>query len=238
MAKLLLIETSSEVCSAAVSVDGQVVALVESPEALSHAAILTLHIQDCLHQAGMPIAALDAVAISKGPGAYTALRVGASVAKGICYALDKPLMAVDTLQALAMASKNAETGVTAADLFAPMLDARRQEIWLALYNHQLQEICPAQALVLENNSFENFLQEKTGSSTFARIVLSGNGANKAGIAQIPKGTVISSIKKCSAAYLSELAEATFQKADFQDVAYFEPFYMKPPNITTPGKLPF
>ena len=105
MAKILLIETSGEVCSAAISVDGKVLALVEAPDTQSHAALLTLQIGECSNKAGILLADLDAVAVSKGPGAYTSLRVGASVAKGICFALDKPLIAVDTLLALAHASR-------------------------------------------------------------------------------------------------------------------------------------
>lgn len=238
MAKILLIETSSEVCSTAIAVDGQVLALSELTETPSHAAVLTLQIQACVEQSGITLAELDAVAISKGPGSYTALRVGASVAKGICYALDKPLLAVDTLKSLAMAAKNAEKDVTPADLYVPMLDARRQELWLALYDEQLQELSPAQPLILENNSFENYVRDNIGNRTFARIVLSGNGVVKAGNARISEQAVISSVKKCSAAYLTVLAEQAFQVADFQDIAYFEPFYMKPPNITTPARAPF
>lgn len=233
MGKILLLETSSEVCSVAVAVDGQVAALVETPETLQHAALLTIQIQDCLHQAGLPLAVMDAVALSKGPGSYTSLRVGASVAKGICYALDKPLIAVDTLHTLALASKNADTIATPDNWYVPMLDARRQEVWLAVFDSQLQEIIPPQPHIFENNSFENFLLAQTKCQVLPRIVLSGNGAAKAGNAQIPKQTVISRVMKCSAIFLAELAESAFQRADFQDIAYFEPFYMKPPNITTP-----
>jgi tRNA threonylcarbamoyladenosine biosynthesis protein TsaB len=155
------------------------------------------------------------------------------VAKGICYALDKPLIAVDTLHALALASKKADHDATPGDLYVPMLDARRQEVWLALFNSDLQEIVPPQPLIFENNSFEIFLLDKTRSLTLPRIVLSGNGAVKASNAQIPEQTVISSVTKCSATFLASLAEEAFQMADYQDIAYFEPFYMKPPNITTP-----
>ena len=233
MTKILLLETSSEVCSVAVAIDGRVAALVETPETLQHAALLTIQIQDCLHQAGLPLAVMDAIALSKGPGSYTSLRVGASVAKGICYALDKPLIAVDTLRALALASINKDSGAMPDDWYVPMLDARRQEVWLALYDSQLQEIIPPQPLIFENNSFEKFLLEKTKSQALPRIVLSGNGSIKAGNAQIPEQTVISQVTKCSATFLAPLALEAFQKVDFQDIAYFEPYYMKPPNITTP-----
>jgi len=276
MAKILLIETSSEVCSTAISVDGRVVALSENLETQSHAALLTLQISECSEAAGIPLAQLDAVALSRGPGSYTALRVGASVAKGICYALDKPLIAVDTLLALAYASRMVtgdwelviggipssvqyptSYGKPAADkisqypisqypisqypntpIFVPMLDARRQEIWLAVYDAELREIAPAQPLVLENNSFEKFISEKTGGVEFSGIVLAGNGMEKIRSGGFSEKIIFSETKKCSAANLAMLAEHFFQNTDFQDIAYFEPFYMKAPNITTPTKPPF
>ena len=251
MAKILLIETSGEVCSAAISVDGRVVAIAENPETQSHAALLTLQIQECSKAARIPLAALDAVAISQGPGAYTALRVGASVAKGICYALEKPLIAVNTLLALAHAARAAtahpesETDRVPSTIhrppstvFAPVLDARRQEVWLALYDEDLREIAPAQPLILENNSFENLLFAKTGSASMNRVVLAGNGMEKIRSGRFSEKSIFSEIKKCSARHLSALAEQYFQDTDFQDIAYFEPVYMKPPNITSPARPPF
>lgn len=238
MAKILLLETSSEVCSVAISVDGQVVALSELPEASSHTAVLTLQIQECTQKSGILLDELDAVALSRGPGAYTALRVGASVAKGICYALDKPLIAVDTLQALALASRaeiGADLAASTGLLFAPMLDARRQEIWLAVYDAALNELVPAQPLVLENNSFENFVLGITGKTPPGGIVLSGNGMEKTRSGSFFEKMIFSGIAKCSAAYLAPLAEANFQVSDFQDIIYFIPYYMKPPNITTSNK---
>jgi len=255
MAKILLIDTSSEVCSAAISVDGSVIALYENLEAQSHAALLTLQIEQCSKLTGIPLAQLDAVALSQGPGSYTALRVGASVAKGICYALEKPLIAVNTLLALAYASREAigfldfvapDAGAKALNLnleiqdqmttiFAPMLDARRQEIWLALYDAEMREIAPAQPLILENNSFEKFILSETDGIIIRRIVLSGNGMEKTRSGLILKEAVFSSVVKCSARHLVVLAEQFFQNADFQDIAYFEPHYMKPPNITTSSK---
>ena len=180
MAKILLIETSSEVCSAAISVDGKVVALSENLETQSHAALLTLQIRECCETAGIPLAQLDAVALSRGPGAYTALRVGASVAKGICYALDKPLIAVDTLLALAYASRIQYPNIPISQypntqIFVPMLDARRQEVWLAVYDSELREIAAAQPLILENNLFEAFVSEMAYGVEVGGIILAGNG---------------------------------------------------------------
>jgi len=243
MAKILLIETSSEVCSAAISVDGKVVALSENLETQSHAALLTLQIRECCETAGIPLAQLDAVALSRGPGAYTALRVGASVAKGICYALDKPLIAVDTLLALAYASRIQYPNIKISQypdppIFVPMLDARRQEVWLAVYDSELREIAAAQPLILENNLFEAFISEMAGGVGVGGIILAGNGMEKIRSGGFSEKIKFSGIKKCSAGNLSVLAEQIFQNTDFQDIAYFEPYYMKAPNITTPSKPPF
>ena len=241
MAKILILETSSEVCSTAISVDGVVVALVEAQQAPSHIALITLQIEECVQKSGITLAELDAVAVSQGPGAYTSLRVGASVAKGICYALNKPLIAIDTLLALAHANAKIQSSgaplVPASEqcIFAPMLDARRAEVWLALYSADLQELAPAQPLILENNSFEMFILNHTKGVQFDWIVLTGNGMEKTRSGVLSEKAVYSNIVRCSATYLSELAEQYFQKADFQEVAYFEPFYMKPPNITTSSK---
>jgi tRNA threonylcarbamoyladenosine biosynthesis protein TsaB len=241
MSRILLIETATEVCSAAIAVDGVIVAIAEELQAPSHATLLTLQIDDCVRRAGIDLAALDAIAVSRGPGSYTALRVGASVAKGLCYALDKPLIAVDTLQALAWASQNAPVAysqVPESRIFIPMLDARRQEVWLAVYDALLNAIAPEQPLIIENNSFENLICQLLPDAANAVFVISGNGSEKIKNVPLPEKTVFSEVKKCSASHLAALSEQIFQRSDFQDVAYFEPFYMKAPNITTPSKAPF
>ena len=241
MAKILLIETASEVCSAAIAVDGVVVAQSEDLHAQSHAALLTVQIDECSKKAGLPLAALDAVAVSSGPGAYTSLRVGASVAKGICYALDKPLIAVDTLLALAGAAKywyEQKNGAAGQVLYLPALDARRQEIWTALYDANLQLLAPAQPLILENNLFFNYLWQGSAPDFSTCVVISGNGAEKIRNGGIDENPVFFTEIKCSARHLAPFAAHFLQINDFQDVAYFEPFYMKPPNITTPNNLIF
>lgn len=237
MPKLLLLETSGDICSVAIAVDGRVVALKEAPDCRNHAAVLTLFIQECAQQAGMALSELDAIAVSSGPGAYTSLRVGASVAKGLCYALDKPLIAVDTLLALADASRKAYTD-DAAFWLAPSLDARREEVWTAVYNQDLQLLAPAQPLVLENNSFENHLQKVAAGGPVLCTVIAGSGMEKIRSGEFQNKVVFLSRVNCSATHLIDLAERYFQSADFQDVAYFEPFYMKPPNITTPNPPSF
>lgn len=259
MAKILLIETATEVCSAAIAVDGQVAALAEDLQQPNHTARLTLLIDACAKQAGIPLSALDTVAVSRGPGSYTSLRTGASVAKGLCYALDKPLIAVDTLQALAWAeSRIVDYGLRInpapgmdnkqenevlttgranpqSTIYVPMLDARRQEVWTAVYDADLKEILPAQPLILQNNLFIKFIENALEKSPGSRVVILGNGAKKLGSDLIGENVVVSDIQNCSAGHLAGLAEQMFQVSEFQDVSYYEPYYMKPPNITTPGK---
>jgi len=265
MARILLIETATEVCSTAVAVDGTVVALQEELNSTNHAALLTLQIEACARESGIPLHALDAVAVSRGPGSYTSLRVGASVAKGICYALQKPLIAVDTLRALAAATKmeslkfeslkfevaQVPTSVPSpAQLqtsnfklansqppayFMPMLDARRQEVWTAVYDAEMNLRAAAQPLILENDLFQDFLRRVIPDFSNAQVILSGNGILKLENVRHDEGTVSMVKKNCSASDLAEEAETLFQNHDFQDVAYWEPFYMKLPNITTPTK---
>ena len=249
MSRILLIETATEVCSAAIAVDGEVVAIEEVLHSLNHAALLTLQIEACVKASGISLDALDAVAVSRGPGSYTSLRVGASVAKGICYALDKPLLAINTLLSLAWASREAILPSTVhpppstlhrlpSTVFIPMLDARRQEVWLAAFDADLREIVPEQPLIIENNLFEKYVQQAILRPGEAVPVIAGNGSHKVENVQTPENMVFSPIKNCSARHLRALAEQFFQDTDFQDVAYFEPFYMKAPNITTSSKAPF
>ena len=234
MARILLIETATEVCSAALAVDGVVVALQEELNCTSHSALLTVQIEACVRQSGIPLHALDAVAISQGPGSYTALRVGASVAKGICYALEKPLIAVDTLLALATSSAlhPPPSTLRPPPYFMPMLDARRQEVWTAVYDAEMRLLAPAQPLIMENDLFEIFIRTAIPDFHNVQVILSGNGAQKLENVRHGKEAVQSTKKTCSAADLAGWAERFFQISDFQDIAYWSPFYMKLPNITT------
>ncbi len=239
MSKILLIETATEVCGAAISVDGEVVAIREDPDAQNHAALLTLQIKACLREANLGITEIDAVAVSAGPGSYTSLRVGVATAKGICYALNKPLIAVNTLQALAKSALDWYQGAPESDpsalaeiYLAPMLDARRKEVWAAVYNTVCGEISAPGPLILGNNLFDIFLRDIGIDQKKSVLILSGNGSFKLENDLNEKGTVISPIKKCSARFLAHWAEKYVQQGDFQDVSRFEPFYMKPPNITT------
>ncbi len=255
MAKILLIETATDICGAAIAVDGQVVA-TRDVVTTAHATVLNLLIEDCVRESGLSLAQLDAVAVSAGPGSYTSLRIGVSTAKGICYALEKPLIAVDTLRSLAWSSrewlkKNPQFVLGAEPVFWPMLDARRAEIVSALFGTDLALLRPSKTEILRNEMFENChvlgsqnaLQGASEGgvgasfSTPSRVLIcSGNGIEKTRNVLNSKFIGFSEITNCHPAFLAVLAEESFQCADFQSLAYFEPVYMKPPNITAPAAL--
>jgi tRNA threonylcarbamoyladenosine biosynthesis protein TsaB len=236
MATILLIETATEVCSVAISINGAIQAHSESEGKADHAAILTLQIQECCKQAGIQLTQLDAIGLSKGPGSYSSLRVGAAVAKGICYALNKPLIAVDTLRALALASFGKIPESHPDRIALPMLDARRMEVWMAGYSRNGATLFSARPFIFENNLFFNAWTDTGLAFESNGYILSGNGILKSENVPFLKEAVFSSIKSCSAVFLENESLEKFQNADFQNIAYFEPFYMKPPNITSPNKV--
>ncbi len=224
MALLLCIETATEVCSVAISKDKALLAIREIKDAFAHSAQLTLLIKDCVASANVRLADLEAIAVSSGPGSYTALRVGIATAKGLCYALDIPLIEVNTLQSLALATAKQVKAVDA--LYCPMIDARRMEVYTALFDASGKSLMAMQPLVVEDKSFEEYFNRGQ------RIVFTGNGATKCqSVLRSPFAQFEPVI--CSAAHLIDLAFGNFQRRRFVDVAYFEPFYGKLPNITTP-----
>jgi tRNA threonylcarbamoyladenosine biosynthesis protein TsaB len=237
MPTLLLIETATEVCSVALARDGEVLACVEDLACASHVAALTPQIGTCLAQAGLSPDQIDAVGLSQGPGSYTSLRVGASVAKGWCYAIGRPLLALDTLEGLAEGLRNQHPIPPDAALL-PMLDARRQEVWLAAYDAQLGLLAEAQPLILENNSFDVWLEKTLPKHITKKFFVAGNGIQKFLNGHFEKKAEHPTLEKASARYLVAAAEKKYAQKDFANLAYFEPFYMKPPNITTPSKALF
>jgi len=226
MAKILNIETSTEICSICISENGQLLAIAESHEGYNHASNLTIFIQKCLKEAKLKMENLDAIALSQGPGSYTGLRIGVSVAKGICYALNKPLIAVDTLQAIAFA---AAIDHTSDVLFCPMIDARRMEVYTAIYNSENEIVDHLQAKIIDSNSFINYFNEGK------KILFCGNGAEKCKEVITSPSAQFSSIK-CSSKHLISLSEKRFKRQTFEDIAYFSPLYFKAPNITLPKKI--
>lgn len=214
---LLLIESSTSVCSVALSSGGKIISVREINEPNRHAEKLTVFCDEVMKEAGISFAQLDGVAVSKGPGSYTGLRIGVSAAKGICYAVNKPLIAVGTLEAMAAGMlSEAKPG----DLLCPMIDARRMEVYCALYDHEGNEVQPVAPLVLDENSFAGLLSEK-------RILFSGDGMPKSKelLSRFPNA-VFTEAGICSAKHLALPAEKKLAEKTFEDLAYFEPFYLK------------
>jgi tRNA threonylcarbamoyladenosine biosynthesis protein TsaB len=234
---ILLIETATEVCGAGISCNGILTCSRENTNTMNHATLLTLQIKECLDELGITLKDLDAVAVSSGPGSYTSLRVGVSVAKGICYAVSKPLIAIDTLYALAFASKKSIEEKNPEifkknNTYISMIDARRMEVCLSLYDNDLLAILQAEPKILENNMFENVISEKFKIKNTDWLIFSGNGSKKINNVLNFEKAVFYSTDYCSVSHMSILANISFQLSDFQALAYFEPTYMKPPNITS------
>ncbi|MFN4080762.1 MAG: tRNA (adenosine(37)-N6)-threonylcarbamoyltransferase complex dimerization subunit type 1 TsaB [Saprospiraceae bacterium] len=232
MTRILLIETATDICSVALAEGGE--SRMERSGQSNHAAQITVFIQDCMQALGWTYDSLDAVALSRGPGSYTGLRVGASVAKGICEALDIPLIAVDTLQAMAWGARQVMPSAYASPVFVPMLDARRQEVWTQIFGADLSPLSPALPLVAESaDALLDFVGKFSQNLEYKWIFFLGNGTVKIKSVSLPPKSVFSPVKN-SASHLAHLAQNKFEQSDFEEVSYFEPFYMKPPHITTPS----
>lgn len=221
MSYILNIETSTKNCSVAVAKNGETIICNEiAEEGYSHAERLHVFIDASLKEAGIVFQDLYAVAVSKGPGSYTGLRIGVSAAKGLCYALGIPLIAVDTLQVLA-----AQCSVSNG-LIVPMIDARRMEVYSAVFTPDLENKRETLAEIITENSFEDLDQQ---------VYFVGDCAEKAKTVLTKENfTFLNEIKYPSANEMSALSFKKFKINDTVDVAYFEPFYLKD-FIITPSK---
>ncbi|MEN3323455.1 tRNA (adenosine(37)-N6)-threonylcarbamoyltransferase complex dimerization subunit type 1 TsaB [Mariniflexile soesokkakense] len=214
MSLILNIETATTNCSVSISKEGKPIVLKEdNSKNYSHAESLHVFIDAVLKETGMTSKDLDAVAISKGPGSYTGLRIGVSAAKGLCFALDKPLISVPTLEALAHQVICSEGAIVA------MLDARRLEVYAAIFNSNHQEIRGTEAQVLDENAFAEYLKK-------GKVYFVGNGVEKTKALINHPNAVFIEGKLPSANQMSVLAFNKYKKSDFEDVAYFEPYYLK------------
>ena len=235
MERIILIETSTSLCSTALAENGVIVAYRESSAPKAHASLTAVFIQEMLQERGLTIADCDAVCVSKGPGSYTGLRVGVSTAKGLCFGSGKPLLAVGTLDTLVAQAQMAghDGGNVIPDLIGdphfiiPMIDARRMEVYTAVYEiatapaepgndvKQLTETAPA---IIDENSFSEYLEQ--GPCLFI-----GDGAGKcADVIKHPNAHFCQCHPNASA--MLEPALQTYKEKRFEDVAYFEPFYLK------------
>jgi tRNA threonylcarbamoyladenosine biosynthesis protein TsaB len=234
MALILNIETSTSVCSVALANNGQIICQKESNEEKSHAKLLTLFIDEVLKESATIFNQIDAIAVSKGPGSYTGLRIGVSVAKGLCYALGKPLIAINTLQLMCVGLvrkvKSGEIIIENTDtvVLVPMIDARRMEVYSALFTIKGEKIRDVEAEIINDNSFEELLKEK-------QLFCFGDGAIKA--KEVIKHTSFMLVPGIypSAQDMAELAEKAFCNKEIEDTAYFEPFYLKDFVATIPIK---
>ena len=218
---VLCLETATPVCSVALNENCCTIGLRETEGQNAHSEKITNFIREVMETAEMDYRKLDAVAVSKGPGSYTGLRIGVSTAKGICYAADLPLMAIDTLEAMAHGMKDKlGSQIAENDLLVPMIDARRMEVYAAIFDANLNKIKDTEAVVMDENSFAELSKNH-------RLWLFGDGAPKLSelFENQPNISIIDGFKP-SAAYMRPLAEKALRERDFVDVAYFEPFYLK------------
>ncbi|MEP2277850.1 tRNA (adenosine(37)-N6)-threonylcarbamoyltransferase complex dimerization subunit type 1 TsaB [Maribacter sp.] len=215
MGVILNLETSSTNCSVCVAKDGVILSMNELNSAnYSHAEKLHIFIEEVMQEASLKMEDLDAVAVSKGPGSYTGLRIGVSAAKGLCYALGVPLISISTLKSMASQVK-----INNDEVLIPVLDARRMEVYSSVFDAELNEIRETKAEVIEENSFKEYINSK-------HIHFLGSGAEK-----IKELFPLESITyHCdvvpSAKEMASISSDKFNASDFEDVAYFEPYYLK------------
>ncbi|MCX6244478.1 MAG: tRNA (adenosine(37)-N6)-threonylcarbamoyltransferase complex dimerization subunit type 1 TsaB [Bacteroidetes bacterium] len=235
MPLILHIETATPVCSVALSRDGRVLGLKETSEKNSHSSVLTVFIRDIINSAGVSFSDLDAVAVSEGPGSYTGLRIGVATVKGLCYAIEKPLIGIPTLQAMAVGmtevgGRRSEVRNRTSDLrhqtsdigllICPMIDARRMEVFSALYEERGKEVRETRAEIIDENSFSAYLEKN-------RILFAGDGAMKCkSILEHHPHAVFAEDFQPSAKFMIALSEEKYSQKKFEDLAYFEPYYLK------------
>lgn len=222
MSFILNIETATKNCSVAIAKDGETIICKEiAEEGYSHAEKLHVFIEEIIAESGISIHDLVAVAVSQGPGSYTGLRIGVSAAKGLCFALNIPLIAVDTLQTLASQAKISEGKII------PMLDARRMEVYSAIFSAELKTERAILAEVIDENSFKDFTE---------KLYFVGDCTEKCKTVLTKENFVfLEDIKYPSAAAMSKISYDKYQKSDTVDVAYFEPYYLKDFMVAAPKK---
>ncbi|MCQ2297140.1 MAG: tRNA (adenosine(37)-N6)-threonylcarbamoyltransferase complex dimerization subunit type 1 TsaB [Bacteroidales bacterium] len=215
---ILLLETATPVCSVVLMKDGWIAAHEESAAPNSHSSMMAKFVESVLESTETKPHELDAVCVSSGPGSYTGLRIGVSSAKGFCYALNIPLLSVPTLKSMAAQyyAKHPEF----EGLVCPMIDARRMECYSAIFDKNLNEIKPVSADIIEEGIYDAFMAEK-------KVVFVGDGAMKTkSILGVNKNAMYDESFVISAEGMSKLAVEKMEKKEYEDVAYFEPFYLK------------
>jgi tRNA threonylcarbamoyladenosine biosynthesis protein TsaB len=213
MALILNIDTAVETASVCLSENAELLQSFINDNRKDHASWLHPVIEKIIIEGEKKISTIDAIAVTIGPGSYTGLRIGLSAAKGLCYALNIPLITINTLLVMAYADKNTE-----GDLLCPMIDARRNEVFTAIYNKPLEEVVKPSAMLIHERSFSDMFESH-------RIIFSGNGSQKLkSVINHPNAFFSDTIM--TAADMTYLSESYFQKRDFADIAYAEPLYLK------------
>ena len=224
---ILCIETSGPQCTVAIGHNGDCISEVQSSSQWQHSQYLTIYIQEALAEAKISIYQLSAVAISGGPGSYTGLRVGAASAKGICYAKEIPLISVDTLKIIAY--PQVDRLDDKHKVILSTIDARRDEVYYNIYNEQLESQVKTTSHIVTEDSFSDVISEG--------VIICGDGADK--IQEIMSSSlsndsiILSTLP--AAINMAQLSYESYQEKKYEDIAYYNPFYMKPPNITTRKK---
>jgi tRNA threonylcarbamoyladenosine biosynthesis protein TsaB len=215
---LISIDTSTRGCSVALHQNQQLLGTYELTTERSSSAMLTTLIQNVVKDAGFELMDLEAIAVAKGPGSYTGLRVGVSTAKGLCYALDKPLIAINTLEGMFEQVRNY---YPAGTLFCPMIDARRMEVYAAIYNSEGDTILPTSAVIIDEESFRTQLDMGT-------VIFFGDGAPKCEsfLGKHPNARFIQEEIRPSAKTIGRIAAQAVLESKFEDLASFEPYYLK------------
>lgn len=230
MAVILNIETSTTVCSAALTAEGMILTHYEDFEGRNHAALLSDYVKACLDFLADKELKLDAVAVSIGPGSYTGLRIGLSEAKGLAYAFDIPLIAVPTLELMATRVMFSTLDIDPDTIFVPMIDARRLEVYTAAYDFELNELMSPQPLILDENSYADLI------ATGRQLLLFGNGSAKAAeVVKAPNVKIVEGVDPLALDMIA-LAERAYIERKFVDLAYSVPVYLKDFIATKPKKL--
>ncbi|MBQ1725103.1 MAG: tRNA (adenosine(37)-N6)-threonylcarbamoyltransferase complex dimerization subunit type 1 TsaB [Muribaculaceae bacterium] len=229
MATILNIETSSSVCSVALTSDGTVLEHHENSDGQQHAVLLAPYVESLLKYVRTRELTLDAVAVSVGPGSYTGLRIGLSHAKGLAYGLKVPLIGVPTLKLIAVQAMFAHFFEDDDVVLVPMIDARRMEVYTAAYDMALNPVMDAQAMIIDEHSLDALLEQHD------RVVLAGDGAEKAmNVIKHPRAMFIGGIKPVAVDMMA-LAEKAYREGQFIDVAYSTPLYLKEYQAGKPSK---
>lgn len=232
MATIINIETSSKICSVAITKDGCLEFQLDDSEGMNHAVKLAPFVERCMEELKRKEEKADAIAISLGPGSYTGLRIGLSLAKGLAYSLDIPLIGISTLQILAVKAMFSSMEWTGEEILVPMIDARRMEVYTAAYDFALNELMTPQPLILDENSYSDLI------ASGRKIIFFGDGASKA--KELLKGdnVIFKDGLMPMAKDMTALSEKYYRENRFIDKAYSVPEYLKEYQTTTPKNKVF